>query len=140
MSNTEIKTIEEFANQEYKYGFVSDIESDSFPKGLNEDVIRKLSKIKEEPDWLTEWRLKAYRFWLTMEEPHWANIHYNKIDYQDIIYYSAPKKKPKLSSLDEVDPEGAGHRSSPAPVPTARDLPPPPSCAPRGPAGGSGCG
>jgi Fe-S cluster assembly protein SufB len=84
---------------------VSDIESDSFPKGLNEDVIRKLSKIKEEPDWLTEWRLKAYRYWLTMEEPHWANIHYNKIDYQDIIYYSAPKKKPKLSSLDEVDPE-----------------------------------
>jgi Fe-S cluster assembly protein SufB len=105
MSNTEVKTIEEFANQEYKYGFVSDIESDSFPKGLNEDVIRKLSKIKEEPDWLTEWRLKAYRYWLTMEEPHWANIQYNKIDYQNIIYYSAPKKKPKLSSLDEVDPE-----------------------------------
>ena len=105
MSNTEVKTIEDFANQEYKYGFVSDIESDSFPKGLNEDVIRKLSKIKEEPDWLTEWRLKAYRYWLTMEEPHWANIHYNKINYQDIIYYSAPKKKPKLSSLDEVDPE-----------------------------------
>ena len=105
MSNTEVKTIEDFTNQEYKYGFVSEIESDSFPKGLNEEVITKLSKIKEEPDWLTEWRLKAYRYWLTMEEPHWANIHYNKIDYQDIIYYSAPKKKPKLSSLDEVDPE-----------------------------------
>jgi len=105
MSNTEVKTIEDFANQEYKYGFVSDIESDSFPKGLNEDVIIKLSKIKEEPDWLTEWRLKAYRHWLTMEEPHWANIHYNKIDYQNIIYYSAPKQKPKLNSLDEVDPE-----------------------------------
>ncbi len=105
MSNTEVKTIEEFTNQEYKYGFVSDIESDSFPKGLNEEVITKLSKIKEEPDWLTEWRLKAYRYWLTMEEPHWANIHYNKINYQDIIYYSAPKKRPKLNSLDEVDPE-----------------------------------
>jgi Fe-S cluster assembly protein SufB len=105
MSNTEVKTIEDFANQEYKYGFVSDIESDSFPKGLNEEVIRKLSKIKEEPEWLTEWRLKAYRNWLTMDEPHWANIHYNKINYQDIIYFSAPKKKPKLNSLDEVDPE-----------------------------------
>jgi Fe-S cluster assembly protein SufB len=105
MSNTEVTTIEELANREYKYGFVSDIEADAFPKGLNEDVIRKLSHVKEEPEWLTDWRLKAYRYWLTLEEPHWANIHYNKIDYQEIIYYSAPKKKPKLNSLDEVDPE-----------------------------------
>jgi Fe-S cluster assembly protein SufB len=105
MSNTEITTIEELANRVYKYGFVSDIEAESFVKGLNEETIKKLSKIKDEPEWLMEWRLKSYRHWLTMEEPHWANVHYNKIDYQDIIYYSAPKKKPKLNSLDEVDPE-----------------------------------
>ena len=105
MSNTEITTIEELANQEYKYGFVSDIEAEAFPKGLNEDIIRRLSQVKEEPEWLMEWRLKAFRHWLTMEEPHWSNVHYNKINYQDIIYYSAPKKKPKLNSLDEIDPE-----------------------------------
>ena len=105
MSNTEVTTIEELANREYKYGFVSDIEAEAFPKGLNEDIIRKLSLVKDEPEWLLEWRLKAYRHWLTMEEPHWSNVHYNKINYQDIIYYSAPKKTPKLNSLDEVDPE-----------------------------------
>ena len=105
MSNTEVTTIEELANREYKYGFVSDIESETFTKGLNEGIIQKLSKIKGEPEWLMQWRLKAYRHWLTMEEPHWSNVHYNKIDYQDIIYYSAPKKKPKLNSLDELDPE-----------------------------------
>ena len=104
MSN-EVSTIEELANKEYKYGFVTDIESDTFEKGLNEDVIRALSKKKNEPEFLLEWRLKAYRHWLTMEEPSWANIHYDKIDYQDIIYYSAPKKKKELKSLDEVDPE-----------------------------------
>lgn len=103
--STEVTTIEELANREYKYGFVSDIESESFPKGLNEDVITKLSRVKEEPEWLLEWRLKAYRHWLTMIEPTWPNVHYNKIDYQDIIYYSAPKKKKQLASLDEVDPE-----------------------------------
>lgn len=103
--STEVTTIEELANREYKYGFVSDIESESFPKGLNEEIITKLSQVKEEPEWLLEWRLKAYRHWLTMVEPTWPNVHYNKIDYQDIIYYSAPKKKKQLASLDEVDPE-----------------------------------
>ncbi len=103
--STEVKTIEEIANQEYKYGFVSDIEADSLPNGLNEDTIRQLSAIKNEPEFLLEWRLKAYRHWLKMEEPTWPNVHYPKIDYQAISYYSAPKKKPKLNSLDEVDPE-----------------------------------
>ena len=95
----------ELANQEYKYGWETIIESDTFPPGLNEDVIRALSAKKEEPEWLTEWRLKAYRHWLTMEEPHWCNAHYDPIDYQAISYYSAPKERPKLDSLDEVDPE-----------------------------------
>ena len=99
-------TIETFASQEYKWGFVTPIEADSIPRGLNEDVIRLISAKKQEPEWLLEWRLKAYRHWLTMTEPTWANIHYPKIDYQDIIYYAAPKSKtdgPK--TLDEVDPE-----------------------------------
>ena len=103
--STEVSQIEELANKEYKYGFVSDIESETFPVGLNEDIIRRLSAIKEEPEFMLEWRLKAYRHWLTMEEPNWANIHYDPIDYQAISYYSAPKKKPKLNSLDEADPE-----------------------------------
>lgn len=105
MSNTEVGTIEELANKEYKYGFVSDIEAESLPPGLNEDTIKKLSAIKNEPEWMLEWRLKSYRQWLTMKEPHWANITYNPVDYQDITYYSAPKKKPELKSLNEVDPE-----------------------------------
>ena len=84
-------TIETFANQEYKWGFVTDIESESIPRGLNEDVIRLISAKKNEPEWLLEWRLKAYRHWLTMKEPKWANVHYPTIDYQDIIYYSAPE-------------------------------------------------
>lgn len=105
MSNTEVSSIEELANQEYKYGFVTDIETESLPKGLNEEIIRKISKIKQEPEFLLEFRLKAYRHWLTMEEPDWQNVNYNKIDYQDIIYYSAPKQKKQLNSLDEVDPE-----------------------------------
>jgi Fe-S cluster assembly protein SufB len=99
-------SIEVLANQEYKWGFVTDIEADAIPRGLNEDVIRLISAKKKEPEWLLEWRLKAYRHWLTMKEPTWANIHYPAIDYQDIIYYAAPKSKtdgPK--SLDEVDPE-----------------------------------
>ena len=99
-------TIETFAKQEYKWGFVSPIDSDSIPRGLSEDVVRLISSKKQEPEWLLEWRLKAYRHWLTMTAPTWANIHYPKIDYQDIIYYAAPKSKtdgPK--SLDEVDPE-----------------------------------
>ena len=105
MSTTEVKTIEELTNKEYKYGFVTDIEAVTLPKGLNEDIIRQLSTIKGEPDFLLEWRLKAFRHWQTMKEPHWANVKFPQIDYQDIHYYSAPKKKPKLNSLDEVDPE-----------------------------------
>jgi Fe-S cluster assembly protein SufB len=105
MSSTEVSKIEELANKEYKYGFVTDIEADTLPKGLNEDIIRQLSAKKNEPEFMLEWRLKAYRHWLTMKEPHWANVKYPSVDYQDISYYSAPKKKPTLKSLDEVDPE-----------------------------------
>jgi Fe-S cluster assembly protein SufB len=95
--------IETLANSEYKWGFITDIEADSAPPGLSEDTIRFISHKKGEPDWLLQWRLKAYRHWLTMEEPKWAMVHYPPIDYQSTIYYSAPK--PKLKSLDEVDPE-----------------------------------
>ena len=99
-------TIETFANQEYKWGFVSDIESESIPRGLSEDVVRLISAKKNEPDWLLEWRLKAYRHWLSMKEPLWANVHFPAIDYQDMIYYAAPKsKKDAPKSLDDVDPE-----------------------------------
>jgi len=105
MSSTEVSKIEELANKEYKYGFVTDIEADTLPKGLNEDIIRQLSVKKNEPEFMLEWRLKAYRHWLTMKEPHWANVQYSPINYQDLSYYSAPKKKPTLKSLDEVDPE-----------------------------------
>ncbi|MBI3586836.1 MAG: Fe-S cluster assembly protein SufB [Ignavibacteriales bacterium] len=103
--NTETNTIEELANREYKWGFVTEIESESAARGLNEDVVRYISAKKGEPEWLLEWRLKAYRHWLTMEEPTWPNVHYPKIDYQDMIYYSAPKQRKQLASLDEVDPE-----------------------------------
>lgn len=105
MSTTETQKIEELANKEYKYGFVTDIEADSLPKGLNEDVIRQLSAKKNEPEWMTEWRLKAYRHWLTMEEPKWPNVKFPPVDYQEISYYSAPKSTPKYKSLDEVDPQ-----------------------------------
>ena len=105
MSTTETQKIEELANKEYKFGFVTDIEADTIPKGLNEDVVRQLSAKKQEPEWMTEWRLKAYRHWLTMEEPKWPNVKYPPVDYQEISYYSAPKKKATLKSLDEVDPE-----------------------------------
>lgn len=103
--STPTSTIEEFANREYQWGFVTDIDAETIPRGLSEDVVRLISAKKQEPDWLLEWRLKAYRHWLTMEEPVWANVHYPKINYQDVIYYSAPKPKKQLSSLDEVDPE-----------------------------------
>jgi Fe-S cluster assembly protein SufB len=93
------------ATQEYKYGFTTDIESDVAPRGLNEDTIRLISEKKGEPEFMLEFRLKAYHQWLKMEEPTWPNVSYPKIDYQDIIYYSAPKPKKKLNSLDEVDPE-----------------------------------
>jgi Fe-S cluster assembly protein SufB len=97
--------IESLVNREYPYGFVTDIEADTIPRGLNEDVVRLISAKKDEPPFLLEWRLKAYRRWLTMTEPHWANVKYPAIDYQDVIYYSAPKRTQSLASLDEVDPE-----------------------------------
>lgn len=97
--------VENAISQDYKYGFVSNIESESIAKGLNEDTIRFISSKKNEPEWLLEWRLKAYRHWLNMKEPQWANIKYPTINYQDIIYYSAPKQKIKPNSLDEIDPE-----------------------------------
>src|ERR1700691_5522429 len=100
---TETGQIEELANRENKWGFVTDIEADSAPPGLSEETIRFISHKKTEPDWLLDWRLKAYRHWLTMEEPSWAMVHHPVIDYQKTIYYSAPK--PKKKSLDEVDPE-----------------------------------
>jgi len=103
--STATQTIETLANKEYKYGFVTDIEADAVPKGLSEDVIRTISSKKGEPEWLLEWRLKAYRHWLTMKEPTWPNVHYPKIDYQDMVYYSAPKQQARPKSLDEVDPE-----------------------------------
>ncbi|MBI4971665.1 MAG: Fe-S cluster assembly protein SufB, partial [Candidatus Omnitrophica bacterium] len=97
---------ENIFDQEYKYGFVTDIEADQAPPGLNEDIIRFISKKKNEPEFMLEWRLKAYRHWLTMKEPKWQNVHYPPIDYQKIIYYSAPKqKKDGPKSLDEVDKE-----------------------------------
>ena len=102
---TEEKFLEEVANREYKYGFVTDIETDTIPKGLSEDIIRLISAKKEEPEFMTEWRLKAFRHWQKMEEPHWSNISYPEVDYQDIVYFSAPKKKNQLTSLEEVDPE-----------------------------------
>jgi Fe-S cluster assembly protein SufB len=104
--STSTDEIQAFTEQEYKYGFVTDIETDSVPPGLNEDVIRLISAKKREPEFMLEWRLKAYRHWVKMREPNWANVHYPPIDYQSIVYYSAPKAasgKPK--SLDEVDPE-----------------------------------
>jgi Fe-S cluster assembly protein SufB len=98
------KAIETYVSQEYKWGFVTDIEQDVAPPGLNEDIIRLISSKKGEPEWLLEWRLKAYRYWLTIKEPTWHNVHYPPIDYQGVSYYAAPKKK-ELQSLDEVDPE-----------------------------------
>src|SRR5437763_4530041 len=103
--STSTDAIEELATREYKYGFVTDVEADALPPGLNEDIVRRISAIKKEPEWLLEWRLKAFRVWQTMKEPTWQNVHYNPIDYQKIIYYSAPKQKPTLTSMDEVDPE-----------------------------------
>src|SRR5690606_823658 len=97
--------IQAMIDKPYKYGFVSDIEADQLPRGLNEDTIRALSAKKEEPEWMLEWRLKAYRHWLTLEEPEWPNVTYEKPNFQDIIYYSAPKVKKQKESLDEVDPQ-----------------------------------
>lgn len=97
--------LEEITSSEYKYGFVTDIENESAPKGLSEDTIRFISAKKEEPEWMLEWRLKAFKQWLKMTEPKWSNVHYPPIDFQDIIYYSAPKQKIALDSLDDLDPE-----------------------------------
>src|SRR5881296_1042380 len=104
--STATETIEGLVKQEYKYGFFTDVETDSAPPGLNEDIVRLISMKKKEPEFMLEWRLKAYRHWLTMKEPTWPHVHYEPIDYQKSVYYSAPKKKgdgPK--SLDEVDPK-----------------------------------
>ncbi|HWZ59207.1 MAG TPA: Fe-S cluster assembly protein SufB [Gemmatimonadaceae bacterium] len=98
-------SIETLVNREYAYGFVTDIDTDTIPRGLNEDVVRLISAKKKEPAFLLEWRLKAYRRWLTMKEPHWSNVQYPPIDYQDLSYYSAPRAAKTLASLDEVDPE-----------------------------------
>jgi Fe-S cluster assembly protein SufB len=101
----ELDVLEETVSRDYQYGFVTDIETDVVPKGLNENVIRLISQKKNEPEWMLNWRLKAYAHWLKMEEPEWANVKYPPIDFQDIIYYAAPKKKAKVNGLDEVDPE-----------------------------------
>src|SRR6516225_1902592 len=90
---------------QYKYGFETQIESEKAPKGLSEDIVRFISAKKSEPEWMLQWRLEAYRRWLTMREPTWARVDYPKIDYQDLYYYAAPKTKKQLSSLDEIDPE-----------------------------------
>ncbi|PLX30740.1 MAG: Fe-S cluster assembly protein SufB [Ignavibacteria bacterium] len=103
--SSEAQDLEKLTSEEYKYGFVTHIEMDTVEKGLSEDVIRFISAKKEEPEWLLEWRLKAFRLWQTMEEPDWAFVDYPPIDYQDISYYSAPKMKERPKSLDEVDPE-----------------------------------
>ncbi|HMG69131.1 MAG TPA: Fe-S cluster assembly protein SufB, partial [Chitinophagaceae bacterium] len=102
-----LSTIEETVLSDYKYGFVTDIESDEAPKGLSEDIVRFISAKKNEPEWMLEWRLKAYRYWVRIapEEPTWANVDYPAINYQDIIYYSAPKQKISPESLDQIDPE-----------------------------------
>ena len=100
-----IDHIEKITNTDYEYGFITNIQEDRIPNGLNENVIKLISKKKNEPKWLLNWRLKAYNHWIKIEEPKWSNLKYNKIDFQNICYYSAPKKKKKLKSLDEVDPE-----------------------------------
>ena len=105
MAYTEEELKKELESKEYAYGFYTDIESDTFPVGLNEEVVRAISKRKNEPAWMTEWRLEAYEAWSAMEEPDWANVDYPKPDFQGISFYSAPKKAPKYNSLDEVDPE-----------------------------------
>src|SRR3989337_471937 len=96
---------EAVASQEYKHGFFTELDEDMAPKGLNEDIVRLIARKKKEPEWMLEWRLKAYRHWLTMKEPTWANVDFAPINYQDIIYYSAPKQKISPESLDQIDPE-----------------------------------
>jgi Fe-S cluster assembly protein SufB len=103
--STSTDTIEELATREYKYGFETTLDADTLPPGLNEGVVRAISERKQEPEWMLEWRLKAYRAWLQMKEPAWPNVHYPQVDFQSISYYSAPKAKKQLESLDDMDPE-----------------------------------
>lgn len=103
--SSETAMLEEYSKREYKHGFVTDIEADALPPGLNEEVVRTISAKKDEPQWLLDWRLKSFRHWQTMQEPTWPHVRYPRIDYQDMIYYSAPKQKPLLESLDQVDPK-----------------------------------
>src|SRR5437867_10016780 len=106
MMATANKQLDELISREYKHGFVTSLETDTIPRGLSEDVVRLISDKKNEPEFMLEWRLKAYRHWLTMQEPQWSNVHHPPIDYQDIIYYSAPKSgKDGPTSLADVDPE-----------------------------------
>ena len=105
MSYTEEELKKELESKEYEYGFYTDIESETFPVGLDEEIVRRISQKKNEPQWMTDWRLEAFRIWQQMEEPDWPNVNYEKPDYQAISYYSAPKKKDQYKSLDEVDPE-----------------------------------
>ncbi|MCC8947269.1 Fe-S cluster assembly protein SufB, partial [Bradyrhizobium sp. Arg62] len=100
-----VERVRRIGVDQYRYGFETQIESDKAPKGLSEDTVRFISAKKNEPAWMLEWRLEAYRRWLTMTEPTWARVDYPKIDYQDIYYYAAPKPKKTLSSIDEIDPE-----------------------------------
>lgn len=102
---SDVNILEEITSSEYKYGFETKIENEAAPMGLSEDIVRYISAKKNEPEWMLEWRLKAYRHWLTLEEPTWQNVHYPKINFQDIIYYSAPVQKKTINSLDEIDPE-----------------------------------
>jgi len=102
---TEEELKKELEAKEYQYGFYTDIESETFPVGLNENIVRAISEKKQEPNWMTDWRLESFRAWLEMTEPNWANVHYEKPNFQEISYYSAPKKKSKYNSLEEVDPE-----------------------------------
>ena len=102
---TSTDNIEELANQDYKYGFVTDVEAEAIPAGLDEDIIRTISAKKNEPEWLLKWRLKAFRLWQVMSQPMWHNVSFPAIDFQNIVYYSAPKRKPTLESLDDLDPE-----------------------------------
>ncbi len=104
-TSDDMKMLDDLTNSEYKWGFITDIDSDTVAKGLNEKVVIFISQKKNEPEWMTEWRLKAFRYWQKMEEPKWANVKYPPIDFQNISYYSAPKQKPQLNSLEEVDPE-----------------------------------
>ena len=99
------KIIDKTIKEKYKFGFVTNIDQETIPPGLNEDIVNIISSKKNEPEWLLKWILKAYRKWLKMKEPNWAKIKYSKIDYESISYYSAPKEKKKLKSLKEVDPE-----------------------------------